>query len=176
MPSSKIQKRDYFFGAALSMFFNHNTDSKPSLIESCGEEACVYRMTTDNSDDFYIYMKYASNELDEPENENERVWQINFSEKDKNVIRECINSGYATFLLLILGSKKLYDNKAKDNASFGEIAVLTKKDYERISHKTGIRIKLVGTRPKVFKIADGKKDFYPIERDRIEKKFTEIKY
>ncbi len=160
---SKLQQRDYYYGAALSLFFSRNADSKPSLIES-SDKACIYRMSTDTSHDFFIYMKYTSKEISSAKDE--RVWQFSLTETDKKKITDCINSNLRTYILLICGSNKL-------NA--GEIAVLTDDEFKTISYKTGIRIKLQGKSPKKFTVIDRYSgDDLLIDRNRLNSKITNI--
>ena len=163
MVMSKVQKRDYFFGAALSLFLCKNDDSCPSLVE-CSETSCQYRMTTGTSDDFYVYMKYASRgEI----KQGERVWQFSLTTTDKERINSCIKSGLKTFIILICGEESLLD---------GEIAVLTQSEYLSMSHKTGIRIKLQGKSPKKYIVADRQSSkALIVDRNRFDYKLTDIK-
>lgn len=160
---SKIQKRDYFFGAALSLFLSKNNDACPSLVE-CSESSCQYRMITDTSEDFYLYMKYTSHgEL----KGDERIWQFSLTDTDKDRIDCCIKSGFKTYIIMICGN---------DDLSDGEIAVLTQNEYATIAHKTGIRIKLQGKSPKKYLIADRKlTKTLAVDRNRFDYRLTDIK-
>lgn len=161
---SKIQQRDYYYGAALSLFLSKNIDSKPSLIES-NDKACIYKMTTDTSEDFFVYMKYTGKEI--LITNDERIWQFSLTETDKNKINECIATATKTYIILICGCEQLNE---------GEVAVLTQKEYCVISHKTGIRVKLVGKSPKRFIIVDRDSDkSLFIERNRFDNRLTDIK-
>lgn len=159
---SKILKRDYYFGAALSIFLSKNEDSRPSLVE-CSENSCQYRMITDTSEDFYLYMKYASKGTIKA---GEQIWQFNLSSTDKDRIENCASSGLKTYVVLICGSNEYSD---------GEIAVLTHKEYLQLSHKTGIRIKLQGKSPKKYIIVDKQSDkSFAVDRNRFDGKLTDI--
>jgi len=160
---SKVQKRDYYFGAALSLLLSKNGDARPSLVE-CSESSCQYRMITDTSDDFHIYMKYTSYETNK---QDERAWQFSLTDTDKRRIDKCIQSGLKTFIVFICGC---------ENLSNGEIAVLTQKEYATLVHKTGIRIKLQGKSPKKYTIVDRKsnKTFF-VDRNRFDYRLTDIK-
>lgn len=160
---SKVQQRDFYYGAALSLFFSRNADSKPSLIES-SDKSCTYKMSTDTSQDFYVYMKYTSKEISI--NIEERVWQFSLTEADKKRISECINSNCKTYIILICGYEKF---------NGGEIVVLTQQEYYNLSHKTGIRVKLIGKSPKKFLIVDRDTDKkLLINRNRFDSKLTDI--
>lgn len=160
---SKIQKRDYYFGAALSIFLSKNIDACPSLVE-CSDTSCQYRMTSGSSEDFHLYMKYASHCTI---NADERVWQFSLTDTDKARINECIRSGLKTYIALICGDSTLSD---------GEIAILTQTKYKEISHKTGIRLKLQGKSPKKYIIADRKSsNIIKIDRNLFDSKITDIK-
>lgn len=68
---SRIQKQDYYFGAALSMFLSKNKDARPSIVEAT-ETSRQYNMMTDTSETFSLYMKYTSSENRASDG---RVWQ-----------------------------------------------------------------------------------------------------
>ncbi len=160
---SKVQKRDFYFGAALSLFLSKNNDSRPSLVE-CSETSCQYRMITDTSEDFYLYMKYCSHGSTK---QNEKAWQFTLTDTDKERINNCIRSGLKTYIILICGS---------DNLSEGEIVVLTQSEFMTIAHKTGIRIKLSGKSPKKYVVADRQSsNVLTVDRNRFDTKLTDIK-
>ena len=121
-------------------------------------------MTTGTSDDFYVYMKYASRgEI----KQGERVWQFSLTNTDKERINSCIKSGLKTFIILICGEESLLD---------GEIAVLTQSEYLSMSHKTGLRIKLQGKSPKKYIVADRQSSkALIVDRNRFDYKLTDIK-
>lgn len=157
---SKVQKRDYFFGAALSLFLSKNDDSCPSLVE-CSETSCQYCMITDTSEDFYLYMKYTSNEVDK------RTWQFSMTDTDKERINGCIQSGLKTYIIFICGS---------DDLSNGEIVVLTQNEYAKLTHKSSIRIKLQGKSPKKYTIVDrASSEIRSVDRNRFDYRITDIK-
>lgn len=157
---SKILKRDYYFGAALSIFLSKNEDSRPSLVE-CTDNSCQYRMITDTSDDFYLYMKYTSKvEL----KSDVQVWQFSLTQNDKDRIESCVSTGLKTYIVLVCGSNDYSD---------GEIAVLTYSEFSQVSHKTKIRIKLQGKRPQKYIVVD-KPSNIVIDRDRFDGKLTDI--
>lgn len=159
---AKIQKRDYYFGAALSLLLSKNNDARPSLVE-CSETACQYRITTDTSQDFYLYMKYTSSGISKQE---ERTWQFSLTDTDKERINSCIQIGLKTFVVLICGGENLAD---------GEIAVLTQNEYLTLAHKTGIRIKLQGKSPKKYIVADRRSSkVLAIDRNRFDYRITDI--
>ncbi len=160
---SKMQKRDYYFGAALSLFLSKNTDSCPSLVE-CSETSCQYRMITDTSEDFFLYMKYCSHSK---AGQDERAWQFSLSDTDKDRINDCIRSGLKTYIILICGEESLCD---------GEIAVLTQKEYLTMAHKKAIRVKLQGKSPKKYIVADRQSSRVLLpDRNRFDSKLTDIK-
>lgn len=160
---SKVLKRDFYFGAALSLFLSKNNDSRPSLVE-CSETSCQYRMITDTSEDFYLYMKYTSHGTVRGD---ERAWQFTLSNTDKDRINSCIKSGLKTYIILICGEESFCD---------GEIAVLTQKEYLTMAHKTAIRVKLQGKSPKKYIVADrqSNKVLLP-DRNRFDNRLTDIK-
>ena len=160
---SKVLKRDFYFGAALSLFLSKNNDSRPSLVE-CSETSCQYRMITDTIEDFYLYMKYTSHGTKQKD---ERVWQFSLSDTDKDRINDCIQSGFKTYIIFICGEESFLD---------GEIVVLTQAEYLTVAHKTGIRIKLQGKSPKKYVIADRQSsNILTVDRNRFDTKLTDIK-
>lgn len=161
---ARIQKRDYFFGAALSMLLTKNRDAKPSLLE-CTEASCQYVLSTDTSEDCYIYMKYSTSK-ESNEQMPKDTWQFSISDKDKARINACIQSGKHTLLIFICGNETLSDGD-------GEVAVLTQNEYVQLAHKSAIRIK-VGRNMKKYVIADKPLD-KSVPRNRINCRLTDIK-
>lgn len=160
---ARIQKRDYYFGAALSLLLSKNGDARPSLVE-CSESSCQYLLSTDTSEDFYLYMKYSTFESQKP---NEHTWQFSLSDTDKARIASCIQSGKCTFIIFICGNENLSD---------GEVAVLTQKEYAQLAHKSSIRIKLVGKSPKKYIVADRQSSkALSVDRNRFDYRLTDIK-
>ena len=70
-----------------------------------------------------------------------------------------------SYILLILG----------EEYKTGEVVILLKSEYEKVSHKTSITVKLSSSgRPKEFHIADGSEIAFKVKRNRIEKRLNEI--
>lgn len=161
---SRVQKRDYYYGSALSIFLSKNQDSRPSLVE-CSDLCCQYKMISDTSQEFHLYMKYTGQETSRVGDE--RVWRFPLTDADKQRISKCIDSGLNTYLILICGCKDLCS---------GEIAVLTQSEYEKVAHKTNIGIKLQGKSPKKYLVIDRKSDrSFAVPRNRFDGKITDIK-
>lgn len=160
----KIQQRDFFFGAALSMFFKHNQDAKPSLIDTKDNKSQLFRMATDTSEDFYIYMKYTCNEL-ERKRENSHAWQFTFTKNDIEIIERCAQEKALVYIFLICGNIEAFS---------GEIAIIKKEEYDTIiNERSTFIVKTKGERPKNF-IIKIDNTLLTIKRNRIEKKITEI--
>ena len=164
----KYQQRDFYFGAALSLLFRYNNDSRPSLIESIDNTTQVMRMQTDTSKEFYVYMKYTTS-CKYTKKENLNSWSFQISEKDKTAIKEIKDSGFPLYLFFICGM----DEEMKT----GEIAIITGSEYDKISHKNSLTINTLGLKPRNFDIHYGKAhmDTFPVERNRIENKLTDLK-
>ncbi len=160
--SSNLQKQDYYFGAGLFKLLSQNRDSRPSLLE-CSENVQEYQIITDTSEDFNVYMKYAGSI---GHHGNERFWQFKITESDKKRFSRLIETGMKTYLMLICG-----DDRMKE----GEVALFTANEFLELSEKSGVRIKLIGNRPKVFTVADlNAKNERTIPRNRIERRLTDI--
>lgn len=163
----KIQQRDFYFGAALSMFFKHNQDTKPSIIEAIEDCAQIIKMTTNTSNDFYIFMKYTTKQR-LLENKEKKSWLFQISQKDKEKIEKYNTNDTPIYLFFICGYNEDYKT--------GEIVVLTYNEYCKISHKSSVTVNKKNN-SKHFNIHIGKaeKDSFPVPTNRIEEKITEIK-
>ena len=160
--SSKLQKQDYYFGAGLFKLLYANRDSRPSLLE-CSETVREYQILTDTSEEFNVYMKYAGSIGYQ---ENERYWQFKITEADKERFTKLIKTGRKTYLMLICGDDKMRE---------GEVALLTADEFIQFTaEKAGIRVKLIGNRPKNFVIVDMNSKGKYIPRNRIEYRLTDI--
>ena len=160
----KIQQRDFYFGAALSMFLKHNIDSRPSMIEETKDSSTqILKMCTDTSRDFYIYMKYTT-DCRLTKTEDLISWSFNFSSSDKSLIDSKIAENIPVYMFLICGIQ---------SENSGEIAVLTPKEYQLIKHRNSITINLKGKRPQTFAVHIGKSrsDVIRVPRNSIMKHF-----
>lgn len=159
-----FQQRDFYFGAALSLFFKHNLDSRPSLISDTDKTSQLIKLCTDRSDEFYIYMKFRSDYNPKDELSNLTSWTFPMYEKDKLTINKIIKDGVPIFIFLICGYQ---------NEETGEIAVLCQQDYDKVKSQNSITLNLRGDRPKKFHIHTGraKSETFPIDRNRIQQNF-----
>ncbi len=163
----KIQQRDFYFGSALSMFFKHNQDTRPSIIEPIEDCSQIIKMSTNTTKDFYIFMKYTTKQKS-LENKNKRSWTFGLSSKDKKIINKYYSEDTPLYLFFICG----YNEECKN----GEIAILTYNEYNEIKHKSSVTINIKKPRDKHFNVHKGKaeKDTFSIPTNRIEKKITDI--
>ncbi len=162
---SEINKQDMFFGAAISHLLNKNADSSTSLLENADEtrQARMYKMITNTSEDFRIYMKYRSHGAKHLRSDS-TSWQFTFNDADRLRIEECIASGEKTYIVLICGTENLVG---------GEIIVLTQNEYRAIAHKQSVTIKIrKGCRQ--IEVAERGGIGLKIDRNRSNKKLTEI--
>ncbi|HBC31601.1 MAG TPA: hypothetical protein DC024_10220 [Clostridiales bacterium] len=159
-----FQQGDYYFGAALSLFLKHNLDSRPSLISDTDKKSQLIKLCTDQSNDFYIYMKFRSDYNPKTDSSDLTSWTFPLYEKDKQRIEKIINDGIPIFIFLICGYQ---------NEETGEIAVLCKQDYDQIKNQDSVTLNLRGDRPKKFLIHTGRAQnkTFKIDRNRIQKNF-----
>ena len=163
----KIQQRDFYFGAALSMFFKHNQDTKPSIIEAIENSSQIMKMTTNTSDDFYVFMKYTADKK-LLKNDEKKSWSFPLTEKDKSIIAKYHSVGIPIYLFFICGYNEEYKT--------GEIAVLTYEEYEHIKHKSSLTITITKPGDKHFNVHIGKAQdqTFPVATNRIGKRITDI--
>lgn len=163
----KIQQRDFYFGAALSMFFKHNKDTRPSIIEAIENSSQIMKMTTNTSDDFYVFMKYTADKK-LLRNDKKKSWTFPLTEKDKTIIAKYHSDKVPLYLFFICGYNEEYKT--------GEIAVLTYDEYEKINHKQSVTITIAKSGDKHFNVHIGKaqEQTFPVATNRIEKKITDI--
>lgn len=162
-----INKEDYYFGGALSVFFANNTDSRPSLVEPGDNSSRSYLMMSNTSGAFYLYMKYNNSGRDN-KTHTSFTWDFDFTRNEVELIQKHIDSGEKVYIALLC-NRKDYDNKG--------IALLTQKEYQYcIAGKPRITIRLE-KRDKRFRhhfvVLGGEKP-REIRRNRIMGKITEI--
>ncbi|MBR2491413.1 MAG: hypothetical protein IKB65_08030 [Ruminiclostridium sp.] len=162
-----IDQQDYYFGAALAVFFAKNEDAKPALVEGTAfKDTRCYEMISDTSENFNLYMKHSEKCV--KETDGTLKWKFTITEKEKARIQELMDSGKKTFLLLLCsqgGFKKT------------TTAILTQNEYLSLAHKTGITIRWEMAevdRKQSFTIPNRGGKPLNIKTDRIKKKFTDI--
>lgn len=166
----KLQLQDFYFGLAISSLFKYNKDASPSLIDQVNDVGQLWRISTNTSDDFQVYIKYTTKERN-TKNPLLTSWGFPLTEKEKERINIALQSPEPLFILLVCGLKGFNDS---------EIAVLTTRDYKKITHRKSISISVKKdsdtSKPRNFNIQLSKKasDFFPVERNRIEKKLTSL--
>lgn len=166
MQNLKLQQRDFYIGAVLSCFFVNNLDSKPSLIENIDNSSQLWRMTTNNSRDFFAYIKYTTDKLPDPKKSTNIRWQFSLTDKDKQCIeKKATLENLPVVLFFLCGMKDLIDS---------EICVVRYEEYLQVQDKSTITIKKVyekpNSHPRNFFLHIGKKqsEVLPIKRNRIE--------
>lgn len=168
MEHKKLQKRDFYFGACLFSFLKNNTDTTPSIIEKLEQTTQIVKMTTNTSDDFYIFMKYTKDS--KSTNIKAKSWTFHLSDKDKELIENYHNLQCPVYLFFICG----YLNN--NNTPTGEVAIYRYKDYSKIKEKTSITINLKNSKDRFFNlhISKSNNDTIGSKRTNIDKKITEI--
>lgn len=158
----RFQQRDFYFGAALSMFLRYNSDSRPTLFENIDKTTRLIKMTTSTSDDFYVFMKYTIRQKNCVHKYTS--WNFQFSEKDKEVIQTFNSPNTPLYIFFICGI----------DGNTGEVAILKYDEYLLIEHKTSVTINKENKCDKHFNIhyAKSKKDTLPLATNRITKKIT----
>lgn len=52
--NAKDSTKRFLLWSCLSMFFKHNEDTKPSIIEPIGDSSQIIKIATNTTNDFYI--------------------------------------------------------------------------------------------------------------------------
>ncbi|MCI8409268.1 MAG: hypothetical protein HFJ09_08385 [Lachnospiraceae bacterium] len=165
----KIQQRDFYLGACLFSFLNHNLDTTPSLIEKTDETTQIVKMTTNTSNDFYIFMKYTKD--CKSTNIIHKSWAFPLTEKDKNIIEKYHNLQCPVYLFFICCETELKN---------GEIAIYRYEDYLKIKNKSSITINIKKSSDHYFNlhVSKSRDKIIRSKRTNIAKKISniEIKY
>lgn len=163
---ASLNQRDFLLGAAIYSLLQVNKDARPSLIESKDDYA-RFNIMTNTGREFGIYMKYTKSPVPKAEDDESdcTAWSINLSKTDKKRIETMYDEISHSFVVMVLG----------EDFKSGEILVLRRSEYNRIVHKSAIRVKRVGVKPKMLDIADrSRKNEFGIARNRLEKKIDEL--
>ncbi len=160
----KLQKVDFFYGAALNMIFRYNKDAMTSMVETTDYKQ-VYRLTTNKSkQDFIMIMKHSA--------PNSRIktdymsWQFKLSDIDRECLRKYHSEHLPTFMMFVCLS---------ENLSGSEIFIVNYEEIEPIIDKNSI---IIGSEKHknyaLMFIEKAKANALHIPRNRIEKPFDEI--
>lgn len=148
---SELQKRDFNYGAALSVLINNGLN--PILVEY-SETKRIYKVGTDDSE-CILYMKCASLA--------DTAWIFNI-EKDIDELKEYLNSGKKMFLALIC---------VVDSLNKGEIAFLNDEEIKLIIELGKKSIRISRGRSGNYRVSTGKKkeEYISVKYNR----FNELK-
>lgn len=164
-----FQQRDFYLGACLFSFLKHNNDTTPSLIEKTDKYTQVIKMTTNTSNDFYIFMKYSQNPKET--SITYKSWSFSLSSKDKSVIEKYHNLQNSVYLFFICA-----DSDTIDSDNLGEIAIYRYEDYLLFKDKSSITINIKKSSYRFFNLHISKSNEKIIRsrRTNIEKKINNI--
>lgn len=175
---SKLTRQDFFCGAGLGILFRKNEYISPSYIETINDVdgknvvGIFYKFKTQNGNEAIVYIKFST--VQQTVKNLSKCWKFSLSLSEKKKISKQIAKDMPFFIMLVC-----VDDINKDNIS-GEIALLTKDDYDKISNRSYIIIGLWTDndeskldRPKVYVIKTGKglsRDYYfDVKRNQVEK-------
>lgn len=134
--NTDIKKRHYYFGAALTMFFDKNIECKPSIVESLIETS-LYLFTT-NSSEFYLLMKHTENckKLSKGSKKGSLCWTIKFTDTDRALIdkyRNKLNRNQQFYILVICSENDFFNTR---------FLLLHLEDYDKLSGQQSITFRL----------------------------------
>ena len=154
MPSLKQQH--FYYGAILSAIIEYNPDTSLVLLQPSEESRNKYRIQTNTvKQECIIFFKHAFEKED-----GSRSWVYNFSDKDKEFLKECHKEKIPVFIYLLCAMKNLKDS---------EIAVLRYWDeFSQVNDKKNFTISFYLHRRK------SSADDILIPRNRIEKNFDDL--
>ena len=158
----KLQKVDFYYGAALNMIFRYNKDAMTSMVETTDYKQ-VFRLTTNKSKrDFIVIMKHASPKL----KEDYISWQYKLSDIDKECLKKYHNQHLPTFMMFVCLS---------DNLSGSKILIVNYEEIEPVINKSSIMIGIEKNKNyALLYIEKSKTNALHIPRNRIEIPFDEI--
>lgn len=161
MPSLKQQH--FYYGAILSAIIEYNPDTSLVLLQPSEESRNKYRIQTNTvKQECIIFFKHAFEK-----EVGSRSWVYNFSDKDKEFLKECHKEKIPVFIYLLCAMKNLKDS---------EIAVLRYWDeFSQVINKKNFTISLK-KRYSNFYLHRSKlsADDILIPRNRIEKNFDDL--
>lgn len=134
--NTDIKKRHYYFGAALTMFFDRNIECKPSIVESL-DETSLYLFTT-NTSEFYLLMKHTENckLLSKGSKNGSLSWTIKFTDKDRELItkyRNTLTKSQQLYILIICSEGDFLNTR---------FLLLHLEDYDKLSNQQSITFRL----------------------------------
>lgn len=157
---SKLKVADFYYGAVLSMLFNHHVN--PALVEG-DDDRQVYDFTTNNIE-FRLFIKYRTDKQ-KTKTDDYNSWEFSLTESDKTEILDYIGKGYNLIVALVCGV---------ENLSESEIAALDKDQIKQIIAfgKTSITIsRKKNERAFRISIGGGRNNSIQIRANRFEELF-----
>lgn len=169
MAKYELQQRDFYLGACLFSFFKHNSDTTPSIIEKTDKYTQIVKMTTNTSNDFYVFMKYSQNPKDT--NIVYKSWTFSLTENDKKSLEKYHSLQCPVYLFFICA-----DSDTIESDNLGEIAIYKYEDYLFIKDKSSITINIKKSSDRFFNLHISKSNEKVIRsrRTNIEKKINNI--
>ena len=175
---SKLRRQDFYCGAALAILFRKNEHISPSIVENVSDTegknvvGTFYKIRTQSGNEAILYTKFSSNQ--QTIKNLTKAWKFSLTDVEKEKINKQIEKSIPFFVALVCAEQINRDN------IFGEIALLTIKDYKQISHRSNIIIGLWSDendetkteRPKLYVLKVGKGNsrnyYYEVKRNQIE--------
>lgn len=183
---SKLTRQDFYCGAGLAILFRKNEHISPSIIENVNDiegknvVGTFYKIKTQSGNEAIIYIKFSSNQ--QTIKNLTKSWKFSLTDIEKDKINKQVKKNIPFFIILVCAEQINRDN------IFGEIALLTVADYEKISHRSNIILGLWSDggdeskteRQKVYVLKVGKgnsRGYYcDVKRNQIETPLDNLIY
>lgn len=148
---AKINVADFYYGAVLSMLFNHHIN--PALVEG-GEGRQVYDITA-NSGEYRLFIKYRADKSD-TRTSDYYSWTFTLTDKDKTEIQHYIDGGYNLMLVLVCGVEGFFDSEVAGIVKHEVIELIglgkSSITISRKKHEKAYRISVGGGRENAMQI------------------------
>lgn len=153
-----LKQIHFYYGAILTAIMEYNPDTSLVLLQPKNDTRKIYRIQTNKSQECVIFFKHAFEYK-----EGSQSWKYQFSDSDKEFLKECHENKVPTFIYLLC---------AVENLKNSEIAVLRYDEFAEVIHKKNFTISTKKNHPKFYlhRTKSPKDDLY-IPRNRIEKDF-----
>lgn len=153
-----LKQEHFYYGAILTSILEYNPDASLVMLRPHNDTRKIYHIMTNSSQECVIFFKHAFEKTS-----GSQSWLYQFSESDKEFLKQCHEKRIPTFIYLLCGVENLRNS---------EIAVLRYDEFAEVIHKKTFTISLKKNFPKFYlHRTKSPKDDLQIPRNRIERSF-----
>lgn len=156
-----LKQEHFYYGAILTSILEYNPDASLVMLQPHNDTRKIYQIMTNTSQECVIFFKHAFEKTN-----GSQSWIYQFSESDKEFLKQRHVDRMPTFIYLLCGVENLRNS---------EIAVLRYDEFAKVINKKAFTISLKKNYPNFYlHTTKSPKGDLRIPRNRIEKPFDDL--